>query len=140
MKKNSDGRRKSRVEKEVQLVVSEFIIHHLRNELPGLVTLTRVQMPTDFRAAQIFLTYFNHEQDQKPIDAAEVLQKWSKDIQNEISDKLKMRYCPKLTFFNDETTHQILKIEKILSNLSTGEKVLANDEYVEDDIVEEDSN
>lgn len=119
MKNTGDGRRKIRVEKEVQEIVSRFVIEHLRNEVPGLITVTRVQMPADFRAAQVFVTYFAPEQmDEKVVDIAEVLQGWAKDIQDEIAHVLKMRYCPKITFFNDEATEKILKIERILSDIS----------------------
>lgn len=119
MKNTGDGRRKIRIEKEVQEIVSRFVLNHLRNELPGLITITRVQMPADFRTAQIYVTYFAPEQtDEKVVDIAEVLQGWAKDIQDEIAQVLKMRYCPKLTFYNDETTEKILKIEKILSDIS----------------------
>ena len=112
-----DGRRKIRVEKEVQEVISGFIIRQLRHDLPGVVTITRVTMPADFRAAQVYLTYFSPDQE-NPIDAAKLLQSWAKDIQDEIGHALKMRYCPKLNFYNDETTEKILKIEKILSEIS----------------------
>jgi ribosome-binding factor A len=122
MKNMGDGRRKVRVEREVQELISRFIINELRHDLPGLVTVTRVQMPADFRTAQVYLTYFAAESDiggSGPIDAAAVLQGWARDIQQEIGETLKMRYCPKLTFFNDETTEKILKIEKILADIST---------------------
>ena len=118
MKNTGDGRRKVRVEKEVQEIVSRFIIEQLRGELPGLITVTRVQMPADFRAAQIFVTYFQPDNEAEKVpDVAKVLNSWAKDIQDEIAHVLKMRYCPKLTFFNDETTEKILKIEKILSDI-----------------------
>jgi ribosome-binding factor A len=141
-KTNNDGRRKIRVEREVQQVISAFIINHLRNDLPGLVTVMRVQMPADFRAAQVFVTYFNSEQpeqNEKSVNVAKILQSWAKDIQDEIVGKLKMRYCPKVTFFNDETTGNILKIEKILSNLSSGQKVAAiDDDELDEDELDED--
>lgn len=119
MKNTGDGRRKVRVEKEVQEIVSRFIIEQLRSDLPGLITVTRVQMPADFRAAQIFVTYFAPKTTEEKVpDVAKVLNSWAKDIQDEIAHVLKMRYCPKLTFFNDETTEKILKIEKILSDIA----------------------
>jgi ribosome-binding factor A len=117
MKNMGDGRRKIRVEKEVQEVISGFIIRQLRHDLPGVVTITRVTMPADFRAAQVYLTYFSADSESQ-IDAAELLQSWAKDIQDEIGHALKMRYCPRLTFYNDETTEKILKIEKILNDIS----------------------
>lgn len=137
MKNVGDSRRKVRVEKEVQEIVSKFVIKHLRADLPGLITITRVQMPADFRAAQIFVTYFSpvqsdlEKRSEKVIDVAEVLQSWAKDIQDEIARVLKMRYCPKLVFFNDETTEKILKIEKIIADVSK-DPTLAK--YIDEDI------
>jgi ribosome-binding factor A len=117
MKNTSDGRRKARVEKEVQEVVSNFVIHNIKHELPGVVTVTRVQMPADFRHATIFITYFSVIDNDKA-DAVKILQYWATDIQDQIAHVLKLRYCPKLTFRNDETTEKILKIEKILSDIA----------------------
>ena len=135
MKNTGDGRRKTRVEKEVQNVISNYIIQHMKNDIPGLVTVTRIQMPSDFRAAQIFITYYDaiENEDSPKFDVIKVLNRWAKDMQNEIAHQLKMRYCPKLTFFYDETTEHILKIEHILSNLSPNQKVTAPDEYIEED-------
>jgi ribosome-binding factor A len=135
MKNKGDGRRKSRVEKEVQQVVSEYIIHQMKNDIPGLVTVTRVQMPADFRAAEIFVSYYDAtaEQGQGPFDIIGLLQSWAKDMQDEISHKLQMRYCPKLRFSEDHATENILKIETILSNLSPNQKVLARDDIHDDD-------
>ena len=118
MKNTGDGRRKIRVEKEVQELISNFILRQLKNDLPGLITVTRVQMPADFRHATVFVTYFSVNEDDYKVDVAEVLQSWARDMQDEIAHVLKMRYCPKLTFKNDETTEKILKIEKILAEIS----------------------
>ena len=135
MKNTGDGRRKTRVEKEVQSVISNYIIQQMKGDIPGLVTVTRVQMPSDFRAAQAFVTYYDATEDKsaKPFDVVKVLNLWAKDMQDEIAHQLKMRYCPKITFFYDESTEHILKIENILSNLSPNQKVTAPDEYVEED-------
>ncbi len=130
MKNTGDGRRKVRVEKEVQEIISRFIISQLRHDLPGVVTVTRITMPADFRAAQVYVTYFSPaaEAGEKMIDVAEILQSWSKDIQDEIAHTLKMRYCPKITFYNDEATEKILKIERLLDNLSKNPAAIDPDE------------
>ena len=120
MKNMGDGRRKERVEKEVQQIISTYMISQLQNELGGLVTVTRVMMPADFRAAKVFVTFFSV--DNEKIDLIKELQKWTKDIQNEINNKLQMRYCPKITFYKDESTETILKIEKIISEISNSKK------------------
>jgi ribosome-binding factor A len=131
MKNTGDGRRKVRVEKEVQELISNFIIRQLKNDLPGVVTVTRVQMPADFRNATVFLTYFSASEEIDKIDAAEILQTWAVDIQDEIGHVLKMRYCPKLTFRNDETVEKILKIEKILAEIALDPQVA---KAIEEDI------
>lgn len=130
MKNMGDGRRKTRVEKEVQEIISNFVIRQLRHDLPGLVTITRVTMPADFRSAQVYLTYYSTS-GEVDLNAADVLQSWAKEIQDEIGNVMKMRYCPKLTFFNDETTEKILKIEKILSEISSDPEIK---KQIEEDI------
>lgn len=113
-----DGRRKARVEKEVQLIISQYLIKNLQPELPGIVTVTRVQMPADFRSAKVFVSCFANEK-VKDDEVLEILQHWTRDIQDEINHTLQMRYCPKISFHIDETTENILKIEKILSEISS---------------------
>lgn len=130
----TDGRRVSRVEKEVQAIISTYIIRHLQSELPGLVTIGRVQIPADLRVARVYVSLLNiNNSDQKLHikdldDAIDTLQSHAVDIQNEISDKLKMKYLPKLTFFPDESTEKILKIEKILSTIGQNGDVQIDEE------------
>lgn len=126
-----DGRRKARVEKEVQQVVSQYLIKNLQAELPGIVTVTRVQMPADFRTAKIFVSCFS-ENKIKDEEILNVLEQWSRDIQNEINHSLKMRYCPKLSFHIDQTTENILKIEKILSEISSSTEKMSHDDSTEE--------
>ena len=52
----SGSRRVARVEKEVQMVVSKYIIRYLKEELPGLVTVGRVIIPGDLRSAKVFVS------------------------------------------------------------------------------------
>lgn len=116
MKNMGDGRRKERVEKEVQQIISSYMISHLQGELGGLVTVTKVMMPADFRSAKVFVTFFSA--DDIKIDLLKVLQPWARDIQNQINAKLQMRYVPKITFYKDEATESILRVEKIISEIS----------------------
>jgi len=141
MKNMGDGRRVARVEREVQSVISTFIIQRMQSELPGLITVARVQIPADLRIAKVYVSLLQthlveealsveitSERSQvagKKIDdltrSIQILQRWAPDIQNEIGHKLKMKYLPKITFYPDESTEKILKIEKILSHIKPGE-------------------
>ena len=123
MKNMGDGRRIARVEKEVQSVISTYIIQRLQRELPGLVTITRVQIPADLRTARVYVSLLQLDLLVKPKpetldEAVDVLQSWAPEIQLEIGSQLKMKFLPKLTFFADESTEKILKVEKIISEIS----------------------
>jgi len=119
---NEDGRRVARVEKEVQGVISTFIIQKLQPELPGLVTIGRVQIPPDLRQARVYISLLNLNLDEKVNEddldlSLEILQAWAPEMQQAINQKIQMKYLPRLTFYPDESTDKILKIENLLSTL-----------------------
>lgn len=133
MAKEPDNRRVTRVEKEVQQTVSNFIIHHLQQELPGFVTVSRVRMPADLKAAKVYVSLlaaggskseeFGDMSEEEALKlAVETLQSSAYEIQNQINKELKLRYCPKLQFYADETTETALRVESLLSKLSEERK------------------
>ena len=131
----SDSRRISRVEQEIQSIVSLYIIQNLQSELPGLITIGRVHVPGDLRTANVYVSLLNIQTEEDELNgkkapagkqlekAIKTLQYWSKDMQEAIDQKLQMKYLPKLTFFADESTEKILRIEKILSHMSKPKNV-----------------
>lgn len=137
----NDRRRVSRVEQEIQSIVSLYIIQNLQSELPGLITIARVHVPADLRTANVYVSLLNipteedvHQDKNNSTDkqldkAIKILQSWAKDMQDAINRKLQMKYLPKLKFFADESTEKILRIEKILSHMSSTKNV----EDIEDD-------
>ncbi|WP_413287917.1 30S ribosome-binding factor RbfA [Bdellovibrio sp. HCB337] len=120
MKKESDGRRVARVEREVQQTIAQFLISGFRSPLPGLVTVARVQMPADLRMAKVYISVLGEASSLD--ETVDLLQERAFEIQNYIGKELKMRYCPKLQFFADSNTEQILKVERILADLETERK------------------
>jgi ribosome-binding factor A len=110
-----DGRRVARVEREVQATIAQFLIRGFKNPLPGLVTVARVIMPADLRAAKVYISILGS--DEQKAETLETLQERAFEVQNFIGKELKMRYCPKLTFYIDEATEQVLKVERILHEL-----------------------
>lgn len=115
MKNVGDGRRVASVERELQQAIAQFLISGFRWPLPGLVTVAAVKMPADLKAAKVFISVYGSEEQQE--EAVDLLQEKAFEIQSHIGKKLKMRFCPKLTFYVDEATEQVLKVEKILQGL-----------------------
>lgn len=120
MKNMGDGRRIARVEREIQATIAQFLIRGFRTPLPGLVTVAHVKMPADLRAAKVYVSVLGSKEQQD--EALELLQERAFEIQNFIGKELKMRFCPKLTFYPDHTTEQVLKVEKILQELEVERK------------------
>ncbi|UOF02361.1 30S ribosome-binding factor RbfA [Bdellovibrio reynosensis] len=120
MKNMGDGRRVARVEREIQATVAQFLIRGFKSPLPGLVTVASVRMPADLRTAKVYISVLGSDEQKE--EAIELLQERAFEIQNFIGKELKMRYCPKLTFYADHTTDQVLKVEKILHELEIERK------------------
>lgn len=129
MAKETDNRRLARVEREVLQVVAKFIIREMKDDLPGLVTVTRVKMPADLRTAKVYVSLFNPEGEAEAsqAQAVKILQKWAVHIQADIESELALRFTPKLTFFFDETIHQVLHVENILHQLNPTKKPKAKE-------------
>lgn len=120
MKNMGDGRRVARVEREIQATIAQFLLRGFKSPLPGLVTVASVKMPADLRAAKVYISVLGS--DAQKTEALELLQERAFEIQNFIGKELKMRYCPKLTFYADHATDQVLKVEKILHELELERK------------------
>lgn len=120
MKNMGDGRRVARVEREIQATIAQFLIRGFKSPLPGLVTVASVKMPADLRSARVYISVLG--EDKHLEETLELLQERAFEIQNFIGKELKMRYCPKLTFYADHTTDQVLKVERILHELEEERK------------------
>lgn len=140
MKNMGDGRRVARVEKEIQATIAQFLIRGFKTPLPGLVTVASVRMPADLRAAKVYISVLGSDEQKE--EAIELLQDRAFEIQNYIGKELKMRYCPKLTFFADHATDQVLKVERILHELAEERKAsgTSEDEDTDDDADSDDKN
>jgi ribosome-binding factor A len=121
MKNVGDGRRVARAEREIQTHVAQFLIRGFKTPLPGLVTVASVRMPGDLRAAKIYVSVLGTDEQKK--EALELLQERTFEVQNYLGKELKMRFCPKVTFYLDHATEKVLKVERILHNLESERKL-----------------
>jgi len=131
MKNTGDGRRVARVEQEVQKAIAQFLVSGLKVRLPGLVTVASVRMPADLRAAKVYISVLGADEEREKV--LELLQKQAYLIQNFIGQELRMRYCPRLTFFQDTTTEHVLKVDRILMELEQQKKLTEKSQNDSDD-------
>ncbi len=112
-----------RVESEIKLVLANWVMTRFQREFPGILSVTRVQITKDLRQAKAFVSWLSGE------DLSEGSEKTFSQIikeinaeaseaQSLIAKKIHMRYCPKVEFRKDESLQQVLKVEKILNEIS----------------------
>ena len=108
--------RVQRIEREIREVVGSYLLTGFRGELPGIVSITRVLVSTDMRNAKIFFTVMGEEAEKKI--AHSELKAHAHEVQHEINRRLQMKFCPKVTFTYDEGFENVMKVERILRDLS----------------------
>lgn len=109
------SRRVQRVEKELQMIISQFLVQKLRGLTDNIVTVSRVMVNKDLRSARVFLGFIgggDSAEDLKTVEGHVV------DLQHEVSRQLPMKFCPKLKFSMDQSADHVLKVERLLHEVS----------------------
>lgn len=115
------NRRILRVEREMRTVIANFVSQDLREQIAGLVTITEVKVSKDLRYAKVFVSQLAVEDTRANIvtlaDSA-----W--DIQRKMNAAMRLKYCPKLTFFNDDRFEQLEHVDSVLASLKSNSGAL----------------
>jgi ribosome-binding factor A len=112
----ADDRRIKRVEREIREVIARYLISGFRGELRGIVSVSRVGMAKDLRSGRVFVSVMGDPGDAEASLAS--LKEFGRDIQAEVDRTLKMKFCPKLAYYLDESMEHVLKVERILRDIS----------------------
>ena len=134
MKKTGDGRRVQRVEREVQGILSRFLLGTFKGDLPGIVTVTSVQMTSDLKSARVRISVLNGTPEDQQA-ATKILQSRAVEMQKYLANELPLRFTPKLQFQADQSLEKVLKIDQILHDLAKNKP--AGEADVEDEEDEE---
>lgn len=110
--KNHDGRRIQRVEKEIREIVAAYFIRHYANDF---LTVSQIKVAKDLKNATIYVSSIKTSP--VPEDILEELQGAAKHIQTEIDQALRMKFCPRLKFQNDDGGDRGEKIDQLLAQI-----------------------
>lgn len=99
-------------------LVAEYLVRHTRGEIPGIVSVSKVNMSADLRGAKVFVTALGATEK----EVIPVLKSWAVEIQRYIGDRLPMRYCPKLFFQWDKASEKVAKIDSLLHEIQIQNK------------------
>ncbi|MCC6137075.1 MAG: 30S ribosome-binding factor RbfA [Bdellovibrionaceae bacterium] len=112
MSAGGDDRRVSRVEKEIRDIVANYLIRHFANDF---LSVRQVRVAKDLKAASLYVSSIKYSP--VPPDLLERLQDDAKNMQSEIDKRLRMKYCPRLKFINDDGGDRGEKIDELLAQI-----------------------
>lgn len=106
------SRRIQRAEKEIREVISTYLMQKQSGSSSELVSLTQVLVSPDLRNVKAFVCVLGA--DRVSDETLETLQSHAPEIQRLFNSKFRMKFCPKLKFFNDDSVRMMAKIDKII--------------------------
>ena len=109
--------RADRVSGLIQTTLSEILTRDTSDPRLEMVTISGVKMTRDLKIARIYFVVPGG--DQKVTSATEGFQSASGYLKRALSDRLDLRYMPKLEFYYDESFDYGSNIEKLLNTLRT---------------------
>lgn len=115
----SESRRQKRVSSLIKEELSRLLIELVQDALPGLVTITRVEMSKDLKTACVYLSLFGFDSDQQVLD---LMERKKGFLRKAIASKTKLKYNPMLIFSLDRIPEYEEQIDKIIEDLKKDEK------------------
>ena len=106
------SRRLQRAEKEIREVISTYLMQKQSGSSSDLVSLTQVVVSPDLRNVKAYVCVLG--KDEVDDETLETLQSHAPEIQNLFNARFRMKYCPRVKFYNDEGVKMMAKIDAIM--------------------------
>jgi ribosome-binding factor A len=110
-------KRSTRLAEQMLRDISELMRVELTDNLPGMVTFTRVRLSDDLRHANVYYSYLGPEG--KREEAAAYLERERKRIRQLLGSRLRVRHVPELLFKYDPSIEEGIKIERLLNEIKS---------------------
>lgn len=111
------SRRLEKIDRLVQVAVSEVLPKLSDPRISGLVTVTRVQTSPDLRTSTVYLSVMGVEPTQEAL-TFRAIQHAHGFIQGHLADRMATKVCPSLRFQLDESFKERMRTMEILEDLS----------------------
>lgn len=134
MQGSKQDRRKERMEKQIQECLASYFLKSLNVAEDGLVSVTRVIVPKDFKSASIYIHQYGKSEGDNQAQQEALIEKLTKKtalFQRHLGQSLKLRYSPKLDFHYDLAFEKTLAVDKIIYDLSVSNSKKQSDENVD---------
>ena len=115
----------NRVEKlnsEFRKIIYEIIRNDLNvPNITEMFSVTEVDVSPDIKNAKVYISVYSTNEEKKKATFLAIKENASK-IRRGLSSKMRIKYVPELTFFEDSALEYGNKIDKILSTITYGEQ------------------
>lgn len=113
-------RRSDRVADLVRNELSDLILREVKDPRIRLVSVTQVQITSDFRRAQVLISALGEESER--LGAIEALRHARGFLRTELARRLRLRNTPELVFELDRGAEHSQKISDLLESLHGGDE------------------
>lgn len=111
------SRRLEKIDRLVQVAVSEVLPKLSDPRISGLVTVTRVQTSPDLRTSMVYLSVMGVEPTQEAL-TLRAIQHAHGFIQGHLADRMATKVCPSLRFQLDASFKERMRTMEILEDIS----------------------
>ena len=113
-------RRQEKVARLVKEAVSDAIASHLSDpRIEGFVSVTRVEMAPDLRAAEVYLSIFGKNEVSQNKTFVAITHARVR-IQSLLASRIQSKFCPVLRFHRDEKFKKTMEIINIIDQAVSG--------------------
>ena len=115
--------RPRRVGHMIQRQLAQILREELRDEIPGLVSITGVDMSRDLRHATTYVSLLGGNDDGKAL--IDMLKEHKYSLRSALSRSLSLRFTPEIHFRYDKTIEHGVKLSNLITEANA---IRANDD------------
>ena len=112
--------RMGRIDHEMQRVLSKVISQDVKDPRMGFTTVTRVEITQDLMHAKVFVSIIGDRHVAR--QTMDALHSAARFIRGELGNAIVLRHVPELTFVEDRTTEQAIKLSATLAKVGVADE------------------
>jgi len=112
--------RATRVGELIRKEIANLLTKGVKDPRVGFVSVMRVRMSPDLRYANVYVSLFGDEKEQKSSLIA--LRNAAGWFRRELGKVLRLRYTPEVRFFQDETLDKVYDLEDVFKQIHDEEQ------------------
>jgi len=103
-----------RVNQLIKKELSQILLREVEFPKDVLVTVTRVETSVDLNQTKVFISTLPENQSEKVL---KLLNRQIYNIQQELNKRLKMKFIPKIEFWEEKKTREAGEVEELLEEI-----------------------